>query len=125
FLIIIGIVLPLVPDEPVTKLTTITPYQVWLAVVVVSTLSYASYLVQRFVAPRHGLLYSAAFGGLYSSTATTVVLSRRARTSGSAPMLHAALVLSTGVMFLRILTVVAIFNLALAKVLAPSLLSLF
>jgi uncharacterized membrane protein (DUF4010 family) len=125
FLIIIGIVLPLVPDEPVTKLTTITPYQVWLAVVVVSTLSYASYLVQRFVAPRQGLLYSAAFGGLYSSTAITVVLSRRARTSGSAPMLHAALVLSTGVMFLRILTVVAIFNLALAKVLAPSLLSLF
>lgn len=124
FLIIIGIVLPLVPDEPVTNLTSITPYQVWLAVVVVSTLSYASYLVQRFVAPRHGLLYSAALGGLYSSTATTVVLSRRARASGGAPMLHAALVLSTGVMFLRILIVVAIFNLALAKVLAPSLLSL-
>ena len=32
FLIIIGIVLPLVPDEPVTDITPITPYQVWLAV---------------------------------------------------------------------------------------------
>ena len=124
FLIIIGIVLPLVPDEPVTDITPITPYQVWLAVVVVSTLSYASYLVQRFLAPRHGLLYSAALGGLYSSTATTVVLSRRARASGGAPMLDAALVLSTSVMFLRILIVVAIFNLDLAKVLAPSLLAL-
>ena len=124
FLIIIGIVLPLVPDKPVTDITPITPYQVWLAVVVVSTLSYASYLVQRFLAPRHGLLYSAALGGLYSSTATTVVLSRRARTSGGAPMLDAALVLSTSVMFLRILIVVAIFNLDLAKVLAPSLLAL-
>ncbi|MFN4228238.1 MgtC/SapB family protein [Parvibaculum sp.] len=124
FLIIIGIVLPLVPDEPVTDITPITPYQVWLAVVVVSTLSYASYLVQRFLAPRRGLLYSAALGGLYSSTATTVVLSRRARASGGAPMLDAALVLSTSVMFLRILIVVAIFNLDLAKVLAPSLLAL-
>lgn len=124
FLIIIGIVLPLVPDEPVTDVTSITPYEVWLAVVVVSTLSYASYLVQRFVAPRHGLLYSAALGGLYSSTATTVVLSRRARASGGASMLDAALVLSTSVMFLRILIVVAIFNLTLAKVLAPSLLAL-
>lgn len=126
FLIIIGIVLPLVPDEPVTTLTAITPYQVWLAVVVVSTLSYASYLVQRYVAPRHGLLYSAALGGLYSSTATTVVLSRRARTAGKgAQMLHAALVLSTSVMFLRVLIVVAIFNLALATALAPSLVLLF
>lgn len=124
FLIIIGIVLPLVPNEPVTDITPITPYQVWLAVVVVSTLSYASYLVQRFVAPRHGLLYSAALGGLYSSTATTVVLSRRARASGGAPMLDAALVLSTSVMFLRTLIVVAIFNLTLAKALAPSLIAL-
>ncbi|MEQ8378737.1 MgtC/SapB family protein [Parvibaculum sp.] len=126
FLIIIGIVLPLVPDEPVTTLTSITPYQVWLAVVVVSTLSYASYLVQRYIAPRHGLLYSAALGGLYSSTATTVVLSRRARTAGArSGTLHAALVLSTGVMFLRILIVVAIFNMGLAVALAPSLALLF
>jgi len=130
FLIIIGIVLPLVPDEPVTDITSITPYQVWLAVVVVSTLSYASYIVQRFVAPRRGLLYSAALGGLYSSTATTVVLSRRARLAGSGaagavPALHTAIVLSTSVMFLRILIVVAIFNLDLASALAPSLLALF
>ena len=126
FLIIIGIVLPLVPDEPVTALTAITPYQVWLAVVVVSTLSYASYLVQRYVAPRHGLLYSAALGGLYSSTATTVVLSRRARAAGrGAHVLNAALLLSTSVMFLRILIVVAIFNLGLATALAPSLAFLF
>lgn len=124
FLIIIGIVLPLVPDEPVTDITSITPYQVWLAVVVVSTLSYASYIVQRFVAPRRGLLYSAALGGLYSSTATTVVLSRRARAAGPVPALHAALALSTSVMFLRILIVVAIFNVDLASALAPSLLAL-
>ncbi|MBC7101734.1 MAG: DUF4010 domain-containing protein [Parvibaculum sp.] len=124
FLIVIGIVLPLVPDEPVTDITSITPYQVWLAVVVVSTLSYASYIVQRFVTPRRGLLYSAALGGLYSSTATTVVLSRRARAAGAVPALHAALVLSTSVMFLRILIVVAIFNADLAVALAPSLMAL-
>lgn len=127
FLIVIGIVLPLVPDEPVTELTAITPYQVWLAVVVVSSLSYASYLVQRYVAPRHGLLYSAALGGLYSSTATTVVLSRQARTApaGTHARLHAALLLSTSVMFLRMLLVVAIFNRELAFALLPSLAALF
>ena len=122
FLIIIGVVLPLVSNEPVTTLTAITPYQVWLAVVVVSTLSYVSYLVQRYLAPRRGLLYSAALGGLYSSTAITVLLSRQARIAKTRlDRLHAALVLSTAVMFLRILVVVAIFNLTLAKTLAPAI----
>ena len=122
FLIIIGVVLPLVSNEPVTALTPITPYQVWLAVVVVSTLSYASYLLQRYIAPRRGLLYSAALGGLYSSTAITVLLSRQARIAKTRlDRLHAALVLSTAVMFLRILVVVAIFNLTLAKTLAPAI----
>lgn len=126
FLIIIGVILPLVPNEPVTDITSITPYQVWLAVVVVSTLSYASYIVQKFIAPHRGLLYSAALGGLYSSTATTIVLSRRAsQAEQGGHMLNAALVLSTAVMFLRILIVVAIFNLSLAMALAPSLAALF
>ncbi|MDP1628655.1 DUF4010 domain-containing protein [Parvibaculum sp.] len=125
FLIVIGIVLPLVPNEPMTDLTEITPYQVWLAVVVVSSLSYASYLVQRYLAPRRGLLYSAGLGGLYSSTATTVVLSRQARAAGPQARIHAALVLTTAVMFLRILVVVAIFNRDLALALMLPLVALF
>lgn len=125
FLIVIGIILPLVPDTPVTSLTALTPYDVWLAVVAVSTLSYASYLVQRYLAPDSGVLISAALGGLYSSTATTVVLARRARTDGG--MLYriqAAILLSTAIMYLRILTVVTLFNQPLAWELAPSILSL-
>jgi hypothetical protein len=48
FLILTGIVLPLLPNEPVTTLTTITPRHAWLALVVVCSLSYASYLAQRY-----------------------------------------------------------------------------
>ncbi|KAB7741156.1 DUF4010 domain-containing protein [Parvibaculum sedimenti] len=122
FLIVIGIVLPLVPHEPVTTLTDITPYEVWLAVVAVSTLSYASYLVQRFLAPRHGVLISAALGGLYSSTATTVVLSRRVRANIVAPArTQAAIVLATAIMFLRIIVVVGVFTVPLALKLLPSI----
>jgi len=78
FLILTGIVLPLLPNQPVSSLTTITPVQVWLAVVAVSTLSYGSYLVQRYVWPKRGIWVAAVLGGLYSSTATTVMLARRA-----------------------------------------------
>lgn len=122
FLIIIGIVLPLLPDTPVTSLTAITPYQVWLAVVAVSTLSYASYLMQRFIAPNHGVFISAALGGLYSSTATTVILSRRATdTTQNISDLQSAIVLATSIMFLRILAVVGVFNLELALIMLPAL----
>ena len=48
FLILTGVVLPLLPNHPVSDLTAITPRQVWLALVVVCSFSYASYLAQRY-----------------------------------------------------------------------------
>lgn len=119
FLILTGIVLPLLPDHPVTTLTTITPRQVWLALVVVCTFSYISYLAQRYWAAAAGGLWMAALGGLYSSTATTVVLARQAKADPSLRrQAQAGITLATAIMYLRILAVVAIFNLALARHLA-------
>jgi uncharacterized membrane protein (DUF4010 family) len=118
FLVLTGIVLPLLPNQPVTTLTPITPRQVWLALVVVCTFSYVSYLAQRYWAAAAGGLWMAALGGLYSSTATTVVLARQAKAQ---PMLRrqaqAGITLATAIMYLRILAIVAIFNLSLARAL--------
>ena len=80
FLILTGIILPLLPNEPVTQLTRVTPYQAWLALVAVCTLSYGSYLLQRYWTSNRSAFVTAILGGLYSSTATTVVLARRAST---------------------------------------------
>ena len=120
FLILTGIILPLLPNEPVTTLTTITPRQAWLALVVVCSLSYASYLAQRYWAAAARGLWMAALGGLYSSTATTVVLARQAK-NNVAMRAHAqaGITLATAIMYLRILAVVAFFNMALARALAP------
>jgi uncharacterized membrane protein (DUF4010 family) len=125
FLILTGIVLPLLPNEPVTTLTAITPMKAWLALLAVCTLSYASYLLRRFLAPTDSDLAVALLGGLYSSTATTVVLARAAAAepSGNA-VAQAGIILATGVMYLRILVVIAIFDLALAMQLAPVMIGL-
>ena len=125
FLILTGIILPLLPNTPVTTLTTITPRQAWLALVVVCTLSYASYLAQRYWAAAARGLWMAALGGLYSSTATTVVLARQAKSDPAMRRnAQAGITLATAIMYLRILAVVAFFNLTLARVLAPWLCSL-
>ncbi len=125
FLLLTGLVLPLLPNHPVTALTSITPRQAWLALVVVCSLSYASYLLQRYVTPKGGALWMAALGGLYSSTATTVVLAREERAQPSmVAQAQAGITLATGIMYLRILVVVAVFNLALARNLLPWLIGL-
>jgi uncharacterized membrane protein (DUF4010 family) len=122
FLILTGIILPLLPNKPVTELTTITPRLAWLALVVVCTLSYASYLAQRYWAAAARGLWMAALGGLYSSTATTVVLARQAKSDDAMRgQAEAGITLATAIMYLRILAVVAFFNMALARELAPAL----
>jgi uncharacterized membrane protein (DUF4010 family) len=125
FLLLTGIVLPLLPDEPVTALTALTPYKAWLALLAVCTISYASYLLERYVAPRGSDVAVAVLGGFYSSTATTVVLSREARDEperlGTA---RAGIVLATAIMYLRMLAIVGIFNPAIAFAIAPAALVL-
>jgi uncharacterized membrane protein (DUF4010 family) len=125
FLLLTGFVLPLLPDTPVTGLTSITPHQVWLAVVAVCTVSYVSYLLQRYVAPSSAGLLTAVLGGLYSSTATTVVLARRARAEqATSRQTQTGIILATTVMYLRLLVIIAVFNRALAFAVAPALLGL-
>lgn len=124
FLLLVGVVLPLLYGAPAIPATTITPFKVWLAVVAVSTLSYATYLVQRYLFPERGLLLTALLGGLYSSTATTVVLARKAFDQGMSADVAAGIVAATGMMYARIVIVCAIFNLELARRLAIPLLAL-
>ena len=122
FLILTGIILPLLPDTPITTLTGITPRQVWLALVVVCSLSYFSYLARRYWPPASEGLWMAAFGGLYSSTAMTVVLAREASASPEvAQRNQAGITLATGIMYLRILVIIAVFNFSFALKLFPAL----
>jgi uncharacterized membrane protein (DUF4010 family) len=126
FLILVGIILPLVPNAPVTTATPLTPYHVWLAVVAISTLSYFSYLLQTYVPARNASLLPAVLGGIYSSTATTVVLAKRQREAGGVRAdLAAGIVAATTVMYLRLTIIIALFDARFAWALAPAMAILF
>ena len=79
FLAISGIILPMLPDENLIPGINLTPYSIWLATVVVSGISYLSYLLRRYVFHESGILVSGIIGGLYSSTATISVMARKSR----------------------------------------------
>ena len=126
FLILVGIILPLVPDQPVMAVTPLTPFHVWLAVVAVCTLSYLTYLLQKYAPARKTTLLPALVGGVYSSTATTIVLAKRQRDAGAAQSdLAAGILAATTMMYLRLGLVIALFNVNLASALTPALATLF
>jgi uncharacterized membrane protein (DUF4010 family) len=122
FLIIAGVVLPLVPNTPVVSYISITPYQIWLSIVVVSAISYLSYLLQKFVFKKSGLVVSGLLGGLYSSTATTLILSRKSKEVNSGEHSYASsIIFATAMMYVRIMVLMFIFNLQLGLMLLPYL----
>jgi uncharacterized membrane protein (DUF4010 family) len=116
FLIIAGIVLPIVPNEPFVPFLTLTPYKVWLAVVVISSISYLSYLIKNYVFPKSGIIISGILGGMYSSTATTVILAKKSKENTSLKNNYAsAIILATAMMYLRIAILMLVFNIVLFR----------
>src|SRR5215472_9426014 len=75
FLLLTGVILPVLPNEEFSRFH-INPFKTWVVVVAISTISYASYVLQKVTKQQRGLVLSAVLGGAYSSTATTVVMAR-------------------------------------------------
>ena len=111
FLVIAGVILPVIPDTPFVSFLNITPYKIWLAVVVISSISYLSYLLKKFVFKNSGVLISGILGGLYSSTATTIIMSKKSKEATCFTNQYAgAIILATCMMYLRIMILLFIFN---------------
>jgi uncharacterized membrane protein (DUF4010 family) len=120
FLILAVVILPIVPARDLTRFH-LNPFKTWLVVVAVSGVSFASYVLQRLLKGRGGIMLSALLGGAYSSTVTTVVLARQARAEATPrPDLFAGSILTaSGVMYVRLVLLVAFFDASLAARLAP------
>ena len=115
FLVISGIILPLLPHTKISEMVPVSPFKFWLAVVVVSAISYLSYLLKKFVFPKNGILITGLLGGMYSSTATTFVLARKSKDPNIAVnQIAASIILATGMMFIRLYVIIMIFNQKLA-----------
>ncbi len=112
-----AVVLPLLPHKKLGAYLPLSPFEIWMAVVIVSAISYSGYLAQKYFFRQKGYLLAGLIGGLYSSTATTVVLARKASEIGNTRLMTAATVAATAMMYLRLIAVAAIFNLDIAKAL--------
>jgi uncharacterized membrane protein (DUF4010 family) len=110
FLVVAGVILPLLPDEPISAEINISPYKFWLAIVAVSCISYFSYLLKKFVFPDSGIILTGILGGMYSSTATTIILARKSKELPESNKVVAAIMLATTMMYVRIFLLALFFN---------------
>ncbi len=113
-----AVILPLLPK---TKLPYIelSPFKIWLIVVVISTISYIGYILQKYIFSNKGYFLTGLAGGAYSSTATTVVLASKA-TQNCLNSITAGIIGATAVMYFRLIIIAYIFNHHVAqKILIP------
>lgn len=97
------VILPVLPDRAFGPYDALNPHHIWWMVVLISGVSLAGYTALRLVGTRHGAALLGFFGGLVSSTATTMIFSRHARRSGAlVPTAMLVVLLANMVVFLRI-----------------------
>ena len=123
FLLLTAVILPILPRQEFGRFH-INPFKTWLVVVAVSAISYGSYVLQKLTKERGGILLAALLGGAYSSTVTTVVMSRSAARQKRPHLFAGGIVVASGVMYLRLVVLVWLFNRQLGAMLAPAFLTL-
>jgi uncharacterized membrane protein (DUF4010 family) len=117
-LIVAFIVLPVVPREPVDPWGVLDPYTMTWLVILIAGLSLLGYVVARWLGPERGAAVTGLAGGLVSSTAVTLSLSRRStesRDAGAGRALAGGILLAWAVMFVRVVVEAFIVNPGLAR----------
>jgi uncharacterized membrane protein (DUF4010 family) len=112
FLLLTFVILPIVPNHDFGRFA-VNPFKSWLIVVAISGVSYGSYLLEKLSKGKGGVRLAALLGGLYSSTFTTVVMAKQAKTAATPHTYAGGILMASGVMYFRFLALIGIFNLQL------------
>lgn len=121
FLAVVFVVYPLLPDRSLGPWGFFNPARVWLMIVLVSTVSYAGYLLVRWLGPNRGALLSGIAGGLVSTTATTLALAARTKKAPAASdFLGLCGGMANAVQLPKILILLSVVNSNLGAASAPS-----
>ncbi len=111
FGIIAGVILPILPDTEIVKGIGLTPSTIWLATVVITGISYVSYLLKKYVFKDGGIIVTGILGGIYSSTATCIILAKKAKdVKSNVDIYISAIFFAITMMYVKIMILLGIFN---------------
>ena len=122
-LLISVVMLPILPDQGYGPWAAFNPYHIWWMVVLIAGISYLGYFAIRIAGNQHGPVLTGALGGLVSSTAVTLNLSKLSTQQPNMEnVLSAGILTACATMFARTLLLTSIINPALFRELLPALL---
>jgi uncharacterized membrane protein (DUF4010 family) len=113
-LLISVVLLPILPDKGYGPWQALNPYAIWWMVVLIAGISFVGYFAMKIGGTRYGAILTGITGGLVSSTAVTLTLSRLNRDHPQqANAMASGILAACATMFPRILLVATIVNPAL------------
>ena len=116
------VILPILPNEEMGPYGALNPHQIWRMVVLIAGVSLAGYAALQLVGVRYGAVFVGVFGGLASSTATTLLYARQARAFPAASAMAAlVIVIANLVMVLRVAVIATVVAPGVAPTLARAL----
>lgn len=119
------VMLPLLPNETMGPMGIFNPYVTWWMVVLIAGMGFVAYVAVRIVGPGRGIMLTAVLGGVVSSTAMSITLSRLSRTVALPTTLAAGILVASSIMFPRMLLEAAIISPGVAKlIVGPVLLAM-
>ena len=122
FIVISVLLLPLLPDRGFGPYEALNPYRLWWMVVLISGLSLGGYLLLKLVGPGKGVPLLGVFGGLASSTATTLSFARQVKADAGQAAAARSVILIANVMVLpRLAVLCAVVAAAVLPTLLPAL----
>ena len=112
FIILCLLLFPFLPNFDYGPNGILNPQEIGFIVVIISSLSFAAYLLIKFAGSDKGILLTALLGGFFSSTAVTWIFSSRSHTSDAlhSRLYAAGIILASSIMFIRVALVSYIFN---------------
>ncbi len=120
-LLVTVVLLPQLPKQPVDPWGIYNPREIWLLVVLINGIGFLAYFAIRFLGTGRGLILTGILGGMASSTAVTLAMSRQVKKVPDSPkmLISAALAIfiANSFMFVRVTTTVGLVNADLLKTL--------
>lgn len=110
FLLITVCVLPFLPNKNYGPWEAFNPFQIWFFVVLIAGLSFIGYVFIKFLGPKKGILITSVFGGLASSTALTISMSKISKNYSNPQIVFSGILIAWSIMFLRVLAISVIIN---------------
>ncbi|MFA5920841.1 MAG: MgtC/SapB family protein [Methylococcaceae bacterium] len=122
-LLISVVMLPILPDQGYGPWAAFNPYHIWWMVVLIAGISYLGYFAIKIVGNQHGPVLTGALGGMVSSTAVTLNLSKLStQYPNMENVLAAGILTACATMFARTLLLTSVMNPTLFRALLPALL---